>query len=54
MTSKEFVKVGDIYNCNLILENGDKFTIPMREDGYIHATSLCKDNKEIKELIDTL
>ena len=64
MSSKEFVKVGDIFNCNLVLENGEQFTIPMRKDGYIHATALCKasekrlvkwkENKETKELIDKL
>ena len=64
MSSKEFLKVGDIFNCNLILENGEQFTIPMRQDGYIHATALCKasekrlvkwkENKETKELIDKL
>jgi len=64
MSSKDFVKVGDIFNCNLVLENGEQFTIPMRKDGYIHATALCKasekrlvkwkENKETKELIDKL
>jgi hypothetical protein len=41
MTSKEFVKINDIINCNLTLEDGTDFTIPMREDGYIYATKLC-------------
>ena len=35
----EFKKIGDVFNCNLILENGENFTIPMREDGYIFATA---------------
>ena len=39
---KYFKKVGDIFNCNLILEDDTEFIIPMREDGYIFATSLCK------------
>jgi hypothetical protein len=26
----------------LVLENGKEFTIPLREDGYIYATGLCK------------
>jgi hypothetical protein len=39
---KYFEKVGDIFNCNLILEDGTEFIIPMREDGYIFATALCK------------
>ena len=41
MTSKQFVKINDIINCNLTLEDGTDFTIPMREDGYIYATKLC-------------
>lgn len=39
---KQFEKVGDIFNCNLVLEDGSTYTIPMREDGYIFATGLCK------------
>ena len=46
MSSKEFLKVGDIFNCNLVLENGEQFTIPMRQDGYIHATALCKASEK--------
>lgn len=41
MTSKEFVKINNIINCNLTLEDCTDFTIPMREDGYIYATKLC-------------
>lgn len=41
MGIKEFVKINNIINCNLTLENGTDFTIPMREDGYIYATKLC-------------
>jgi len=39
MTSKEFVKINDIINCNLTLEDGTDFTI--FQDGYIYATKLC-------------
>jgi len=42
MTSTMFKKIGDIFQCELKLENEEKFIIPMREDGYIHATILCK------------
>jgi hypothetical protein len=41
-TSTTFSKIGDIFQCELVLANGQKFIIPMREDGYIHATALCK------------
>jgi len=39
---KQFKKVGDIFQCKLNLEDGTDFIIPMREDGYIFATALCK------------
>jgi hypothetical protein len=61
---KIFQKIGDIFQCKLNLEDGTEFTIPMREDGYIFATALCKvvgkpvSNwlrlKETKELISKL
>ena len=41
MTTKIFTKVNDIFQCKLTLKNGTEFTIPLREDGYIHATALC-------------
>jgi hypothetical protein len=41
-TSKTFNKVNDIFQCKLTLEDGKEFTIPLREDGYIFATGLCK------------
>ena len=41
-TSKSFKKVNGIFQCKLLLENGSEFIIPMREDGYIFATALCK------------
>ena len=54
----------DIIKCKLILEDGSDFTIPMRNDGYIFATGLCKIVKkqvggwlrlnETKELIKKL
>jgi hypothetical protein len=63
-TSIKFEKVNDIFNCELTLLNDEKFIIPMRKDGYIHATSLCKasnkrltlwkSNKETFDLINTL
>jgi hypothetical protein len=42
MTSKTFSKINDIFQCKLFLEDGTEFTIPLREDGYIYATALCK------------
>jgi len=42
MTTRTFEKIKDIFNCKLILEDGSEFTIPLREDGYIYATALCK------------
>uniref|UniRef100_A0A6C0H430 KilA-N domain-containing protein n=1 Tax=viral metagenome TaxID=1070528 RepID=A0A6C0H430_9ZZZZ len=52
-----------IFNCTLKLPNGSSITIPMREDGYINATMLCKaggkefkhwfENKTTKLLINT-
>jgi prophage antirepressor-like protein len=51
------------FNCALKLPNGSSITIPMREDGYINATMLCKaggkefkhwfENKTTKLLINT-
>lgn len=41
-TSRTFDKVNDIFNCKLLLEDNTEFTIPLREDGYIYATGLCK------------
>ena len=41
-TTNTFKKVNDLFQCKLKLENGEEFTIPLREDGYIHATALCK------------
>ena len=42
MTTRTFEKVNDIFNCKLLLEDGSEFEIPLREDGYIYATGLCK------------
>ena len=60
MTSS-FEKTNDIIKCKLILEDNTEFIIPMREDGYIFATGLCKASgkivgnwlrlKETKELV---
>ncbi len=41
-TTQNFEKINDIFNCKLLLEDGTEFTIPLREDGYIYATGLCK------------
>ena len=39
----ELVKTSDgLFNCALKLPDGSSITIPMREDGYINATMLCK------------
>ena len=63
-TSTSFEKIGDIFKCELTLPSNEKFIIPMREDGYIFATGLCKvagkrmilwkDNKETKEVIQRI
>ena len=46
---EKFEKTGDIINCKLLLEDNKEFIIPMREDGYIFATALCKlVNKSFK------
>lgn len=44
------VKISDgLFNCSLKLSDGSSITIPMREDGYINATMLCKaGGKEFK------
>ena len=64
MTTTDFNKIGDIFQCKLLLEDDTKFIIPMREDGYIFATGLCKvakkqvskwkNMKETKLLIEKL
>ena len=54
-----------LFNCALNLANGSSVTIPMREDGYINATMLCKahgkkllghynENKKTKEYLEEL
>jgi prophage antirepressor-like protein len=54
-----------LFNCALKLANGSSVTIPMREDGYINATMLCKahgkkllanynQNKQTKEYLEEL
>jgi hypothetical protein len=42
MTKTTFQKIQDIFQCKLLLEDNTEFTIPLREDGYIFATALCK------------
>ena len=39
---ENFEKTEDIINCKLFLEDKTEFIIPMRKDGYIFATGLCK------------
>lgn len=46
MTSNTFQKIDNIFQCKLKLEDETEFTIPLREDGYIFATSLCKAVKK--------
>ena len=60
----ELIKTSDgLFNCALKIPDGSSITIPMREDGYINATMLCKaggkefkhwfENKTTKLLINT-
>ena len=42
-SNTKLVKTSDgLFNCALKLSDGSSITIPMREDGYINATMLCK------------
>ena len=42
-SNTKLVKASDgLFNCNLNLTDGSCIDIPMREDGYINATMLCK------------
>ena len=54
-----------LFNCALKLANGSSVTIPMKEDGYINATMLCKahgkkllghynENKQTKAYLEEL
>jgi hypothetical protein len=60
----ELVKTSDgLFNCALKLPDGSSITIPMREDGYINVTMLCKasgkninkwkENKSSDQLLNT-
>jgi hypothetical protein len=59
--STVIVPNNSIFDCNLTLNNGTAISVPMRKDGYINVTVLCKisgkriDNwkrlKESKELL---
>lgn len=40
-TQVQYEIKGDIYECSLILGDGECIRIPMRKDGYIFATALC-------------
>ena len=62
----ELIKTSDgLFNCNLKLPDGSSITIPMRKDGMINATMLCKAhgkklltnytrNKETKDYLHEL
>jgi hypothetical protein len=41
-TTRTFERDNNMYNCKLQLKDGTEFRIPLREDGYIHATEICK------------
>ena len=48
-----FEKIDGIIKCKLILEDETEFVIPLREDGYIHATALCKvANKKVNHWLE--
>ena len=65
-SNTKLVKASDgLFNCSLKLLDGSSITIPMREDGMINATMLCKAhgkkllsnytrNKETKEYLEEL
>jgi len=62
-SNTKLVKTSDgLFNCALKIPDGSSITIPMREDGYINATMLCKaggkrlDNyiRSSKEFIEVL
>jgi len=65
-SNTKLVKASDgLFNCSLKLPNGSSMIIPMREDGMINATMLCKAhgkkllanynrNKETKEYLEEL
>jgi len=42
MTTVSYSKSEHYLHCVLTLENGEKITIPTRQDGFIHATKLCQ------------
>jgi phage anti-repressor protein len=61
----DLVKISDnLFTFNLHLKNGSKIIVPMREDGYINATMLCKaggklfghykSNKQTQEYLQAL
>jgi hypothetical protein len=65
-SNTKLVKASDgLFNCSLKLPNGSSMIIPMREDGMINATMLCKahgkkllanynQNKQTKEYLQAL
>lgn len=42
MTTKTIVQINKVIHCQLQLEDGTDFSIPMRSDGYIYATKRCR------------
>ena len=64
-SNTKLVKASDgLFNCSLKIPDGSSISIPMREDGMINATMLCKagkkllanynQNKQTKEYLDAL
>ena len=64
-SNTKLVKASDgLFNCSLKIPDGSFISIPMREDGMINATMLCKagkkllanynQNKQTKEYLDAL
>lgn len=45
-TVKRFEQIGEVTNCNLTLYNGVTIVIPIRKDGYMFVTDLCKSYKK--------
>ena len=50
LNTKEEKLTNGLFNCSLKLLDNSCMTIPMREDGYVNVTLLCKaGGKDIKE-----
>ena len=47
-SNTKLVKASDgLFNCSLKIPDGSSIAIPMREDGMINATMLCKAGKKL-------